>query len=96
MSKIIRKPLEKMPYAQATVIIEGDNLYKLQSYETIVVILDKETGWIECLGTYSQTTRKHIGAFAKEIGYHLTYQLLRDLANEKLMYNIYTGEVIPQ
>ncbi len=88
------KPLTTMPYAQARVIIE-DNLITLQSYATAVIIIDKASGWVQCTGTYSQTTRRHISAFCEEItNGTINYQLMKQIAKDKRLYNLYTGEVV--
>lgn len=88
------KPLATMPYAQARIITE-DNLITLQSYATAVIIINKASGWVQCTGTYSQTTRKHISAFCKEIADGvLDYQLMKQIAKDKMLYNFYTGEVV--
>lgn len=84
--------LQTMPHAQARVITTPEQTM-LKSYDTIVIIVDTAEGWVECTGTYSQTTRKHISAFCKEFGYNLTYQLLKQIFTDKKKYNIYTGEV---
>ena len=85
------RKLNSMPYAQACVRIEGDTL-ALISYTTPVIIVDAE-GWLICTGTYSNTTRRHIGRFMHEYGYG-SYQLAKYLYEHKMKYNIYTGEVV--
>lgn len=87
-----KRPLKNMPYAQATVIISGNNDITLRSYATDVIIISG--GWMTCTGTYSQTTRKHISAFMREFGFG-DYFLAKRLFTENLKMNIYTGEVIP-
>ena len=84
--------LKSMPYAQATVIIENNEIV-LRSYQTDVIIVTAD-GWLVCTGTYSATTRRHIGAFMREYGYG-DYQLVKMLYNEGLKINIHTGEVVP-
>lgn len=84
--------LQTMPYAQARVITTPEQIL-LKSYDTIVIIADTESGWVQCTGTYSQTTRKHISAFCQEFGYNLTYQLMKQIFSDGMKYNIYTGEV---
>lgn len=79
------RALKNMPYAQAK-IVETENTITLISYVTTVIEIDKNSGWVKCYGTFSQTTRKHISAFCKEIG--LDYYLMKKLAREDLMYNI--------
>lgn len=84
--------LNLMPYAQAN-IVETPESISLVSYTTEVVRIDKASGWVKCFGTYSQTTRKHISAFCREMGYGLTYQTMKMIHAEGLKYNIYTGEL---
>lgn len=79
--------LKNMPYAQAR-IMENENTITLISYTTTVIEIGKNNGWVRCYGTFSQTTRKHISAFCKEMGMGLDYYLMKRLANEGLMYNI--------
>lgn len=60
--------LSLMPYAQAGVMVEDDRII-LISYTTPVIFLwvDKRGHrCMDCSGTYSATTRKHIGAFLRE------------------------------
>lgn len=87
------KKLDAMPYAQAH-ITNNNGIITLVSYVTPVVEVDTTTGWARCTGTYSQTTRKHISAFCKEIGYGLSYSLMKMLVANNEKYNIYTGEVV--
>lgn len=53
--------------AQATVYENGDRV-DLISYVTRVITVKHENGkrMVECTGTYSTTTRKHIGWFCHE------------------------------
>lgn len=62
----------------------------LVSYSTDVAYVDRN-GWAGCLGTYSATTRKHIGAFAKEYG--VSYHDFKRAYENGEEFNIYTGEV---
>lgn len=76
--------------AAACKVYEYDNGNKvLVSYTTAVCELDHE-GWLIVNGLYSMTTIKHIGWFMKELG--LTYQLAKQIYNDYMKYNIYTGE----
>ena len=84
--------LKFMPYAQAKVKTDDEHI-QLISYTTMVIEIDLTTGWVNCTGTYSQTTRKHISAFCKEFGYGLNYQLIKMLVGQHEIYNIYTGEI---
>ena len=78
-------------YAQAQINTYPDGSQALQSYSTIVVEIDRE-GWLKVNGLYSMTTIRHIGWFMRELG--LTYQLAKQLYNDRKEFNIYTGEVI--
>ena len=79
------------PYAQACVIECDDGYKALQSYDTIVIEIDSE-GWLHINGLYTMTTIRHIGWFMRELGF--TYQLAKQLYNDRKEMNIYTGEVI--
>ena len=45
----------------------------LQSYNTLVACYIHKSGNIYCSGTYSQTTRNHIGRFARLLPNHFDY-----------------------
>lgn len=79
------------PYAQATIMEYPDGRKTLVSYTTTVITIDNE-GWLHVNGLYSMTTIKHIGWFMRELGF--TYQLAKQLYNDRKEFNIYTGEVI--
>lgn len=85
--------LRSMPYAQATVIEYNDGSVTLVSYTTPVILVDRD-GWLSCTGTYSATTRRHIGRFMQEMGFG-SYQLAKKLYLDGMRYNIRTGEVLP-
>lgn len=76
--------------AKAWEINYQDGTRALQSYNTIVAEIDSN-GWLLINGLYSMTTRKHIGWFMHEIG--LTYQDAKNLYNDSMKMNIYTGEI---
>jgi hypothetical protein len=91
------KKLSRMPYAQAHVEIDENGNIHLFSYVTLVCTITKD-GWLTCTGTYSQTTRKHIGAFMREYveypnGERGTYQEAKRCYEEGYRFNIETGEV---
>ena len=88
---MLKTNLKSMPYAQATVIITDEII--LRSYQTDVIIVSAD-GWLVCTGTYSATTRRHIGAFMKEYGYG-DYHLAKMLYKEGMKMNIHTGEIVP-
>lgn len=87
------KKLSAMPYAQAFVEIIDDGSIYLFSYNTLVASIDAD-GWCRCYGLYSQTTRKHISAFAKEYAKPLTYSNFKSAYQEGYIINRHTGEVI--
>ena len=91
------KKLARMPYAQAHVEIDDAGNIFLFSYTTLVCSIDTD-GWLTCTGTYSQTTRKHIGAFMAEYvtypnGDHGTYYEAKRCYTENYRFNVETGEV---
>lgn len=85
--------LSAMPYAQAKVLHYEDGTIQLMSYATVVANIEPD-GWLTIYGLYSQTTRKHIGAFMREYT-GTDYQTAKQLYNDGYHMNIYTGEVIP-
>ena len=88
---MLKTNLKSMPYAQATVIITDEIV--LRSYQTDVIIVSAD-GWLVCTGTYSATTRRHIGAFMREYGYG-DYQLAKMLYKDGMKMNVHTGEIVP-
>lgn len=88
------KKLSAMPYAQAHVEIDDENGgIVLFSYNTLVASISHD-GWCQCFGLYSQTTRKHISAFAKEYAKPLTYSNFKAAYEEGYMINCLTGEIV--
>lgn len=87
----VDKRLSLMPYAQAG-IIKDEKGITLVSYSTKVCTIDND-GWLTCTGTYSATTRKHIGAFMKECGNGFNYYDAKYCYENNSALNIYTGEV---
>ena len=79
------------PNAQATIINYDNGAKSLVSYTTTVLTIDEE-GWLHVNGLYSMTTIKHISWFMQSLGF--TYQLAKQLYNDRKEFNIYTGEVI--
>lgn len=88
----MEKKLNKMPHAQAKVLIMDNGNIILRSYYTDVAMI-RSDGWLTINGLYSATTRRHISAFVKEYA-NISYQLAKDLYIKKMAYNIYTGEVV--
>ena len=87
------KKLSAMPYAQAHVEINDNGDICLFSYVTLVAWIDRD-GWCGCTGTYSQTTRKHISAFAKEYAAPLDYYSFKQAHAGGYVVNHHTGEVL--
>lgn len=85
---MIRK-LKKMPYANATIIENDSKNINLISYVTTVIEI--KDGWLQVNGLYSMTTRRHISNFMREFGF--SYQLAKQLYEDKMALNIFTGEV---
>lgn len=81
-------------YAQATIRLYDDGAIECISYETPVLLIDNQ-GWLRCTGTYSQTTRKQIGWFIKDLQLPMSYQTAKLLYTDSMKMNIYTGEVVP-
>lgn len=53
-------------YGKAHVIDHEDGRLELQSYDTIVAEIRDGQLVYDCLGTYSQTTNRHIREFKKQ------------------------------
>jgi hypothetical protein len=87
------KKLSAMPYAQAHVEINEHGDICLFSYVTLVAWIDRN-GWCGCTGTYSQPTRKHISAFAKEYAAPLDYYSFKGAYEGGYVMNRHTGEVL--
>lgn len=90
--QFVDKRLSLMPSAQAGVIFDNHGTH-LISYTTLVCTIDPE-GWLSCTGTYSQTTRRHIGQFLKEYAPSMTYYDAKRCYENSCMVNIHTGEVV--
>lgn len=50
-------------------VIETDSFLKLQSYNTIVAVINKKENTLKINGYYSQTTGRHIREFALQNGF---------------------------
>lgn len=87
----VTRKLKNMPYAQAGVM-ETENSTDLISYATNVCSVDK-SGWLTCYWNYSASTRKHIGAFGREMGF--TYQDANYCFKNDCALNLNTGEILP-
>lgn len=80
-------------HANTYVKIFDDDTVQLVSYHTVVIEISKE-GWLTCFGLFSRTTIKHIGWFMRER--NMSYYLAKQLYEEGMKYNIYTGEIEPR
>ena len=87
------KRLQYCPHGSCGVVFNDYGTH-LISYTTLVCSIDHD-GWLTCTGTYSQTTRKHIGAFIREYAPMLSYYSAKHCYENDVMMNIYTGEVKP-
>lgn len=87
------KRLAFCPYGSAGVNTYDGNIH-LISYSTRVISIDPE-GWLECTGTYSATTRRHIAAFLCEYAPALSYYDAKRAAAENIQINIHTGATRP-
>ena len=85
------RKLANCPYGSAGVDTYNDGAIALISYTTRVIEIDRD-GWMTCTGTYSATTRKHIGAFLKEYAPTLCYADVKAIAGTEHRINIRTGE----
>ena len=105
----VGKPLRDHVYAQCgwNRIVDTENdkmIIQFVSYETIVVeIVGKNStaqcDWLHCYGTFSNTTRKQIGWFMREMkeryGYReelCTYQTCKHCYEKDIEINLMTGE----
>ena len=88
------KKLANHPYSQCHVEIAPNGEIYFFSYVTLVCHIDSE-GWLECTGTYSQTTRKQIGWFLKEYAPAMNYHMVKHVYIDDMMININTAEVVP-
>lgn len=89
---MIKKKLNSMPYANCRVEQHDDNTLVLVSYTTPVIKIKED--WLEVLGLYSMTTRRHISAFMKEY-FGLSYSLAKELCQNREKINLITGEIVP-
>jgi len=72
--------------ANVKVRING-NTIELISYTTMVIRIIHEgtKRMIECTGTYSPTTRKHIGWFLREYANDLNYYNIKNIVGEGMV-----------
>jgi hypothetical protein len=86
------KKLNAMPYAQAHIEIDECGNSYLFSYTTLVAQI--EEGWLTVFGLYSQTTRRHIGAYMAEMTGYLNYYNAKEAYEGNYKLNVETGEVV--
>ena len=84
------KNLAFCPYGSAGVVFADGGIH-LISYTTLVCSIDND-GYLSCTGTYSATTRKHIGAFLKEYAPMVSYQMAKWCYENSCVMHIETGE----
>lgn len=87
------RPLAYCPYGSCGVIETKDALY-LKSYTTFVIKYDKKMNLLQCSGTYSRTTIKHIIAFTREICGNNLYHIMKKCYQDNVAYNPNTGEIV--
>ena len=86
----VDKRLDRMPSAQAGIILRRDGS-QLVSYETVVCeIID---GWLHVYGLFSSSTRRHIGAYLHEVAPALSYHDAKRCYNDDVELNVNTGEI---
>ena len=85
------KALDSMPYAKCGVDTLKDGTILFYSYETLVISVSP-TGWLECTGTYSATTRKQIGRFMREY-FGMSYYDAKAAFEGNYVLNVNTREV---
>lgn len=89
----MKRTFKDHKYCQAC-IFEEENGTFLVSYTTTVCDVDQD-GWLHCSGTYSATTRKHIGYFCEEMNYKICYQDVKRAYEKDMFVNVWTGEFKP-
>ena len=87
---MVDKKLPDHEYMQAGTILHNNGEF-LVSYDTIVAEITD--GWIHSYGTFSRTTARHIGIWARQYG--LSYYFIKQLYEKNLEYNIYSKEYRP-
>ena len=86
------KRLKHCPYGSCGVVFNSNGVH-LISYTTLVCSIDND-GFLSCTGTYSATTRKHIGAFLKEYAPMCNYYNAKSCFENGVAMNIHTGECV--
>lgn len=86
------KRLACCPYGSCGVVFDNNGV-NLISYTTLVCNIDNN-GFLSCTGTYSATTRKHIGAFLKEYAPNICYHDAKFCFENDCVMNVETGEIV--
>lgn len=84
---MIKTKLKNHPYCNCYVLmdnIENPTEVDFISYTTEVIIASKvdDEWYIQCTGTYSQTTRKQIGYFLCEYFTNINYYDIKEIAGK--------------
>lgn len=82
--------LQQMPYSQAHIRNYPNGDRSLISYVTEVATI--KDNWLKINGLYSATTRRHISAFMKELGY--SYAVAKSIYLLNAKFNLITGEIV--
>lgn len=77
------KKLKNHKYAQCHIEFENNKVVFV-SYSTAVIFITRRNGkrYVECTGTYSQTTRKQIGYFLKEYLPQFSYYDMKNIVGK--------------
>lgn len=97
MTNYVVCKLSAHPYANAHVELYQNGTIALYSYNTCVAEIDVN-GWLTVNGLFSNTTRRHLGSFAKEYikfpnGQSGDYYLMKWCVTNNLRFNVNTGEI---
>lgn len=89
--------LKYCPYGSCGVEKIDDTIFLISYTTTVCGVTTDEDGnrWIWCNGTYSNTTRKHIGAFSKEFTPTASYYDYKRCYENDMTLCIDTGECRP-
>ena len=86
-----RRPLKGHKAASVAMYITKDGKeWGLISYSTYVIRIKNNV--LTCSGTYSATTRKHIGWFLREYLPELSYRDIKEICEKRQSINLKTGE----
>ena len=85
--------LKNHPYSKCFIIVDDAGV-RMFSYKTMVIKIDRN-GWLDCTGTYSQTPRRQIRWFLREYAPMISYQMVKQCVEDRMVINVKTGEVLP-